>query len=257
MLPRALIALVIGAWACIPAAVHASPLADIVARVSEASVSVGTYQATRSPPVVFRGTGFAVVDGLHVITNDHVLPDKIDHQNREILAVFAGEGRNPEMRKARTLVRDPVHDVALLQIEGTPLPIYPIGDDRSVRPGEEIAFTGFPIGMVLGLHPVTHRGIVSAITPVVDPAHNSAQLTQRMLSRMRDPFKVFQLDATAYPGNSGSPVYRQSDGKVIGVVNSVFVKETKETVIQKPSGITYAIPIRHAVKLLRKAGVLK
>jgi hypothetical protein len=38
---------------------------------------------------------------------------------------------------------------------------------------------------------------------------------------------------------------------VIGVVNSVFVKETKEAVLEKPSGITYAIPVSFVRALLK------
>jgi len=67
---------------------------------------------------------------------------------------------------------------------------------------------------------------------------------------MRNPFNVFQLDAIAYPGNSGSPVYRESDGEVIGVLNSVFVKESREAILERPSGISYAIPITWLKALL-------
>ena len=62
---------------------------------------------------------------------------------------------------------------------------------------------------------------------------------------------MFQLDATAYPGNSGSPVYDPDTGEVIGVVNMVFVKSTKEAALTQPSGITYAIPSRYLVELLK------
>jgi len=67
---------------------------------------------------------------------------------------------------------------------------------------------------------------------------------------MRNPFMVFQLDATAYPGNSGSPVYEPQTGRVIGVINSVFVKESRESILQKPSGISYAIPSAYVHSLL-------
>jgi S1-C subfamily serine protease len=67
---------------------------------------------------------------------------------------------------------------------------------------------------------------------------------------MRNPFDVYQLDAIAYPGNSGSAVYRASTGEVIGVMNSVFVKESRESLLSAPSGIAYAIPVRHLRALL-------
>ena len=76
-----------------------------------------------------------------------------------------------------------------------------------------------------------------------------------MIKRLRDPYDVFQLDATAYPGNSGSPLYIPETGEVVGVINKVFVKESKEAVLEKPSGITYAIPVRYVKELLRDAGI--
>ena len=69
---------------------------------------------------------------------------------------------------------------------------------------------------------------------------------------MRNPFDVYQLDVVAYPGNSGSPVYNIETGKVIGVVNSVFVKGTKESALERPSGISYAIPVKYVYDLLKK-----
>jgi serine protease Do len=67
-------------------------------------------------------------------------------------------------------------------------------------------------------------------------------LTPKLIKRADDPFTIFQLDATAYPGNSGSPLYDGETGEVIGVINSVFVKGAKENALRDPSGITYAIP---------------
>ncbi|HNM56654.1 MAG TPA: S1C family serine protease, partial [Thauera aminoaromatica] len=63
-------------------------------------------------------------------------------------------------------------------------------------------------------------------------------------------FRVYQLDATAYPGNSGSPLYDPASGEVIGVLNMVFVKSTKEKVLADPSGISYAIPVEYLQRLI-------
>jgi S1-C subfamily serine protease len=68
----------------------------------------------------------------------------------------------------------------------------------------------------------------------------------------RSPFSIYQLDGTAYPGNSGSPLYDPETGQVLGVINMVFVKGLKETAITAPSGITYAIPVRHVQELLER-----
>lgn len=225
---------------------------DTIEKIKPAVVAVGTFQKTRRPPSVFRGTGFVVGDGLHVITNAHVLPEKLDSDRKEILAIFVGKGNVIDIREATNVAEDRDHDLAVLRLSGTPLASMALGDSDRVREGETYAFTGFPIGMVLGLNPVTHRGIISAITPIVIPQLSGQFLEKRILSRLIAPYDVFQLDATAYPGNSGSPLYNPETGQIIGIINKVFIQESKETVIQKPSGISYAIPIKHLVGLLKK-----
>lgn len=234
-------------------AASAGGLPDTVDRVRPSIVAVGTYQPSGSPRQQFRGTGFVVGNGHMVVTNYHVLPEKLDQQKNEQLAVFSGRGRKAKFHAARILARDPVHDLALLYIS-IPLPTLDLAEKTRVREGTEIAFTGFPIGMALGLYPVTHRGIVSAISPIAPPQLGSRVLTAKMIRAMRDPYDVMQLDATAYPGNSGSPVFDQQTGRVVGVINSVLVKGNKEAALQKPSGITYAIPVRFVHELIKQAG---
>lgn len=231
----------------------ASSLPDTIDRIREAVVAVGSYQKTGSPPANFRGTGFAVADGNLVVTNFHVLPTALDHEHFERLAVFSGQGRMTQVRTATVVAEDPLHDLVVLRVSGPPLPVIAVGDDSNIREGEEIAFTGYPLGMVLGLHAVTHRGIISAITPIAIPQSNARQLTAKLIKAMRDPYQVLQLDATAYPGNSGSPVYDQASGKLLGVINSVLVKGSKESALSTPTGITYAIPLKFLRPLLAKA----
>lgn len=244
-------------WACLMivfalfSTTGSAGLPETLVLVKPGVVAVGTAQKTRRPPNKFLGTGFVVGDGRYVVTNAHVIPDLLAVGKMEHLAIFAGRGRQPEMRKAEQVAMDLVHDLVLLKIEGDPLPPLRLGSSGQVREGQSIAFTGFPMGTVLGLFPVTHRGIVSAVTPIVLPSQSSRQLSTNLIKRLRAPFDIFQLDATAYPGNSGSPVYDQKTGKVLGVLNMVFVKETKEAVLEKPSGISYAIPVEY-VRLLMK-----
>ncbi|MEM1142052.1 MAG: serine protease [Pseudomonadota bacterium] len=232
-------------------------LADVIDLVRPAVVGVGTAYPPRQPlggkPAnQLRGTGFAIGDGLLIATNDHVLPETVDTENRQSLAVFVGRGSGATVRVATVAARDPDHDLALLKIEGYPLPTLALGETDQVREGDLVAFTGFPIGAVLGLYPVTHSGIVSSITPMVRAADSVKNLTATQLQRMRDPYEVFQLDAVAYPGNSGSPVYRAFTGELIGVINSVFVKESREALLERPSGISYAVPVRHLRVLLKR-----
>ncbi len=238
----------------ISATTFAASLADIIESTKKSIVAVGTYMPKRSPRGIFLGTGFVVGDGRLVVTNAHVLPKNIDVKSIETVAVFFRQDERIRMIQTRTIVVDKEHDIAILRLLSGKLPIMALSDSL-VREGQEIAFTGYPIGMVLGVHPVTHRGIVSAISPVVLPVLNARRLNAKMMRRLRDPYDVYQLDATAYPGNSGSPVYNVETGTVIGIVNKVFVKETKETILSKPSGITYAIPIKYLKDLLEKSNL--
>jgi S1-C subfamily serine protease len=230
----------------------ADALPDTIDRVRPSVVAVGTFQPSGSPRQQFKGTGFVVKNGHLVITNNHVVTVDLDETRREQLAVFSGRGRKARFHPARVIASDPVHDLALLYIS-TPLPALKLSDGKQVREGTEIAFTGFPLGMALGLYPVTHHGIVSAISPMAPPQLGTRVLTAKMIRAMRDPYDVLQLDATAYPGNSGSPLFDPATGRVLGVINSVLVKGNKEAAIEKPSGISYAIPVRYVHELLKKA----
>lgn len=234
---------------------YAASLPDTVSAVKPSILGVGTVQADRVPAVQLRGTAFVVGDGLHAITNAHVLERPLNAKGEEYLAVFVGSGSRPQVRRARRVAIDPEHDLAVLGFGGAPLPVLRLGNSDRVREGQSIAFMGFPIGAVLGLYPATARGIVSAITPIVTPAADARQLNAEAIRRLRTPYEVFQLDATAYPGNSGSPVFDPASGRVLAVVNMVFVKSTKEAVLAHPSGISYAIPGRYVRALLRRAGI--
>ena len=224
-----------------------------IERVKQSIVAVGTFERLRNPQFRFSGTGFVVGDGLSVATNDHVLPKSLNIEGGEILAIAVPAADNrAQVRAARKANADSGMDLAVLRLEGAALPALPLDAGRKVREGQAYLFTGFPIGSVLGLFPVTHRSMIAAVAPIVIPAPRADQLDARAVRRINDgAFAIFQLDATAYPGNSGSPVYHPETGAVIAIVNSVFVKGTRESALTAPSGITYAIPATHLQKLLQ------
>ena len=231
-------------------AIAASQLIDTIAAVKPSVVAVGTFQKTRNPQYVFKGTGFVAGNGRHIVTNNHVVPDTLDHEHNETLAIFSGRGKKIQVMAADLIRKDSVHDLALLEIQKT-LPPMKLSAADDLPDGTEIAYTGFPIGMVLGLYPVTHRGMVSATVPLAIPPANQKKLTTKMIKALRNPYSVYQLDGIAYPGNSGSPVYDKKTGQVVAVINSVFVKGKKETALSEPTGITYAIPVKYVRQLLK------
>ncbi|HNA28946.1 MAG TPA: S1C family serine protease, partial [Thiobacillaceae bacterium] len=90
---------------------------------------------------------------------------------------------------------------------------------------------------------------------VYSPPPATKNLTASLIKRADSSFDIFQLDATAFPGNSGSPLYDGDTGEVIGVINSVFVKGAKENILKDPSGIAYAIPTRYVQALFAQTGL--
>ena len=230
-------------------------LVSTVAKVKPSVVAIGIHTPTGRPQNTLRGSGFVIGDGLHVVTNQHVLPELLDVSLKQTMAVLVGSGKKAEVRMAEIVTTSTEHDLAILKISGAPLPTMKLAGDDFIAEGSYIAFTGFPISAVIGLYPVTHRGIIASITPTITPVAQAEQISIKMLKRLRNPYLVYQLDATAYPGNSGSAMYDINSGAVLGIINKVFIQESKEAVISKPSGITYAIPVKYLHQLLQKTGL--
>jgi S1-C subfamily serine protease len=239
-----------------PAALAQSPQATIE-RVKGSVVAIGTFQGTRVPQFRFLGTGFVVGDGTLAATNAHVLPATLEPGADPELLVALLPGSEVSRVGVRKLVRlavDAEHDLAVLRMDGPPIRPLALRDSAVVAEGDSLLFTGFPIGGVLGLFPATHRAMVAAIAPVAIPSASGQRLDPKSVRRLRDSaFSVFQLDATAFPGNSGSPLYDPASGEVVGILNMVFVKATKESALTQPSGISYAIPSRFLIDLLAQS----
>ncbi|MBO1256529.1 trypsin-like peptidase domain-containing protein [Alteromonas sp. 5E99-2] len=223
----------------------------VIKRVTPAVVAVG-----KKTPIEYRGsriigTGFVIGNGKYAVTNYHVVSEPLSVDVVQNYVVLSGEGRDVSEFIAKVVAIDPVHDLAILEINSN-LPGLTLGEDKMLDIGTDIAFTGFPIGAILGLYPATHKGSLAAITPDAIPANNADVLTLSLLKRLKKPSLIYQLDATAYPGNSGSAVYKQSSGEVVGIINKVIVKDTKESALSSPSGISYAVPVRHIRALTEK-----
>lgn len=231
-----------------------SALPDTLARVKPAVVIVGSYNPTAAPRFSLRGTGFVVGSGNWVVSNAHVLqaPGSAESLGQLVVQVRTGP-ETFQMRPARLLDKDVFHDLTLLQIEGPPVQALPLGDSDRIKEGQELAFMGFPIGGALGFSSVTHRALVSSITQARLPSAQSGQLNERAIRGLREGnFLIFQLDATAYPGNSGGPLFDPASGEVVGVMNMVLLKGTRESALSQPSGISYAIPARHVRDMLAR-----
>jgi len=235
------------AWAGQPLA----SLPDTLDKVRKCVGAVGTYNPAAHPPMEFSASGFFIDSKGYFLTANHAIQAIAKRRRLADLRVFLPGDKDREGHLAVVVSQEERYDLALLRVEGPAFTALAIGDSTEAREGQSIALCGFPFGFLLGLHPSTSAGIISNISPIAIPVVNTRQLDPAMIEALRSPFDVFQLDATAYPGHSGAPLFDPASGLVLGVVNSAFIRRTKEKVIS--SGISYAIPIHHAKRLVDDA----
>jgi S1-C subfamily serine protease len=226
-------------------------LPALITQLKPSVVAIALYNPTAAPRLKLLGSGFVISPGNLVVTNFHVISTPADITKNETYVVLSGHGQQPRIHSIKQTRTDARHDLALLEIDEK-LPAVRLAQAAYIAEGTELAFTGYPITGVLGLYPATHRALLSAVTPIVIPADHSQALSAASIRQMRDPFLIYQLDGTAYPGNSGSMLYRQDNGEVVGIINMVLIKKSKEAVLSDPSGISYAIPVKHLHQLLEQ-----
>lgn len=250
---RGLICLLI-CFIFIPA--YATDLPDAIKQVRRSVVAIGTYQALGQPPIRLLGTGFVVADGGYIITNAHVLPKILDAKNQESLQALYGIEANVRNFELDIVAEDSEHDLALLRIIGNAkLPALRLAKNMAAE-GTRTAITGYPLGSLLGLYPITHEGIISAVKERSFAAYSQGQLTADRVRRLRASFIVYQIDTNAYPGNSGSPLYDPASQQVLGVVQSVAVREkTQTSAIEAPTGFTFAVPSQFVSALMARNGL--
>lgn len=223
----------------------AKELPELVRQIKPATVGIGIYNPVNVPRIRLIGTGFVLAPGNQVVTNHHVVAKDLSIEATERYVVLVGQGPNPTIVDILRKDEDRSHDLAILTLQQPQPHGLTLAADNSAEEGQSLAFTGFPITDVLGLYPATHRATLAAITPIMIPTPDSKNLDAIQLKQLRNPFMVYQLDATAYPGNSGSPLYELSSGQVVGIINMVYVKNSREKVLSEPSGISYAIPSQY------------
>ena len=229
------------------APLRAAPLTELYAGVRRSVVAVGTFNRLRSPQFRFLGSGFVVGDGSRIATCAHVVAN-FDPSTGEILAM--GFTQNPAelplIVEGRLFGRDADADLATLDIAGPKMPALKLGPVTDAAAGTEVAIVGFPLGTATGLVAAIHRGVIAAITPSHLPAQTSAGLSPKAVQASRSRIiDLLQLDLTAYPGNSGSPLIDTASGAVVGVLNMGLVKGNRETAFSQPTGISYAVPVKY------------
>lgn len=158
--------------------------------------SVGLILTRTAEGKVHTGTGFIVTPGGHFITCNHVVDDA------EQLSICIDGTR--VLRPAEVIARDPQSDLAICWISdrnGSEDWLMLAGQGATPGLGDELGLLGFPLGVDLGLSVTYSQGIVNSL-------------------RSKGDVPVLQIDVGAAPGSSGGPVFRRSDGRVLGVLTS-------------------------------------
>lgn len=254
LMPRRTALLSICGW-CLPAVARAD-IPGLIASIKPSVCAVGWFNATESPRFRFRGTGFFVGDGSTVATCWHVVSQEPPSSNPQGVSTLTVQVLLPDgtlaWRQADLVTRDERRDLAILHIRDQTSPALTLDTAAVAREGTDVILMGFPIGGTLGFKHVTHRGIVASVVVSALPTSMARELNEATVSRLRSgAFEVLQLDAVAYPGNSGGPLIDAGSGRVIGVVSMVTVKAGRESAFSQPTGISYAVPVRYLVELLR------
>jgi len=161
------------------------------------------------------GSGFIIDEKGIVITNNHVIQDAED-----IVVTVNGK----KEYKAKIIGKDPLSDLAVLQIEskGKFTPVK-FGDSDKARIGDWVIAIGNPFG----LGGTVTSGIISARNRSIG------------LSRYED---YIQTDASINSGNSGGPLF-DMNGDVIGINTAILGKGGS-------IGIGFSIPSNSAKKVV-------
>jgi serine protease Do len=163
------------------------------------------------------GSGFLIDSSGTVLTNAHVLG-----QGQVVrVEVSLPDGRVFEAVAAH---KDEALDLAVIQIEGTDLPVAPLSESGDILVGE----WAIAIGNPFDLGPTVSIGVISAID-------------RDFPERQGDYFyrDMIQTDAAINPGNSGGPLVNAL-GEVVGINSFIY---TGGEFSLGSIGIGFAIPM--------------
>ncbi|MFI6760706.1 S1C family serine protease [Micromonospora sp. NPDC050417] len=199
--------------------------AQVVPGVVSVTVASGGGMAT--------GSGFAIDDQQHLITNDHIVAQASAAAASAVPGSPAGTGTSgggepsvmvetPDGRQmpAKVVGRDAGSDIAVLKVApAASLAPLVLAKPGATKVGEPVLAVGSP----LGLHGTVTAGIVSALDRQVKLGNNR--------------HRAVQTDAPINPGNSGGPLVN-ARGEVVGVNTAIATIDGKGSI-----GIGFAIPI--------------
>ena len=173
------------------------------------------------PSTMMKGTGFYLKSGI-VVTNDHVVKGcKADE-----VQGFSSTGARIQFNRLAT---DPDIDLAALHPLGALSDGLELGDDHNPEVGVAVSTWGFPL-IYNGPAPLLSVGYVAGYSD--DHANGKT-------------IKHLVINGAFNPGNSGGPLFRVADSKVIGIVVAKFhlyppfVKQAIDVLSKNSSGVTF------------------
>jgi len=167
------------------------------------------------------GSGFLINADGQILTNFHVISGSSD--------VEVTMPPDQSRYKAKVLMRDRAHDLALIQIDAKKKlsSFLKLGDSDGLQVGQKVLAIGNPFGLAGTLT----TGIVSSL-------HRKIQSEDR-----GDLEDMIQTDASINSGNSGGPLL-DSQGNVIGINTAIYGPNGGSV------GIGFAMPINRAKEML-------
>ncbi len=204
---------------------------QVAQKVRPAIVQITSTQQSLSAfgqtvPQTGVGSGVIYDSQGHILTNDHVVAGATS------LSVSLPDGRSFD---AKIVGEDPQTDLAVVQIQGTNLPVAQLGDSSQLQVGEWVVAIGNALALPGG--PTVTQGVVSALNRTVQEPPN--QTTGQAGPFLYD---VIQTDASINPGNSGGALVNLQ-GQVVGI--NTLIAGAAEPGVQA-QGIGFAIAINTA-----------
>ena len=207
--------------------------------VNIASVRMVTDELLRIFPIEGVGSGIAIDNQGHILTNYHV----VDHARRLKVTLYDGRTFN-----AKVIGSDKLTDLAVLKIEhdsnnssnnnnnnnnNNPdnkaidsIPSAELGDSDNLKVGQIVIAVGNPFGLTGG--PTVTTGIISSLNRNIEFEDGVLELVQ--------------TDAAINPGNSGGPLVN-TNGEVIAINTAK---------IPYAHGIGFAVPVNTAKTILQQ-----
>jgi serine protease Do len=207
--------------------------------VNIASVRMITDELLRIFPIEGVGSGIAIDNQGHILTNYHV----VDHARRLKVTLYDGRTFN-----AKVIGTDKLTDLAVLKIEhdsnnssnnnnnnnnNNPdnkaidsIPSAELGDSDNLKVGQIVIAVGNPFGLTGG--PTVTTGIISSLNRNIEFEDGVLELVQ--------------TDAAINPGNSGGPLVN-TNGEVIAINTAK---------IPYAHGIGFAVPVNTAKTILQQ-----